>query len=73
MPPLLDCLRRSREARWIGFEGYKDTGRKINCCLIGKCQWVVVRGALLHIILTGFINLRQETTVTNQCYQLPWN
>ena len=66
-PPSLDFLRRPRAARWIEFEGYKDTGRKINGWLIDKDQWIVVREALLNIKLTGFSNLRQYTTVTNKC------
>ena len=34
---------------WIWFEGYKDTGRKLNGWLINKGQWIFVREALLHI------------------------
>ena len=36
--PLLDCLRRTMADRWIEFEGYKDTGRKLNVWLIDKVQ-----------------------------------
>ena len=50
----MDCLRRPRAARWIGFEEYKDTVRKLNGWLIDKGKWIVVGGALLPIKLTGF-------------------
>ena len=52
---MLDCIRRPIATRWIGIEGYKDTGRKLNGRLIDKGQWVVVREALLFINSTGFI------------------
>ena len=54
-------------ARWIGFERYKDTGRRMNGWVIDKSQWIVVRETLLHLNVTGFINLRKYTTVTNHC------
>ena len=41
-PPSLDCLRMPIAARWIGFEGYKDTGVKLNGWLIDKGKWIVV-------------------------------
>ena len=41
-PPSLDFLRRPILARWIEFEGYKDTGRKINGWLIDKGQWIIM-------------------------------
>ena len=63
---------RPRAAMWIGFARYRDTGRKLNGWLIDKGQWIVVREALLHLNSTGFRNLRQSTTVTNQCYLLTW-
>ena len=43
-----------RADRWIGFEGYKDTGRKLNGWLIDMVQWIVVREDLLLFKLTGF-------------------
>ena len=67
MPPLLDCLRSSRAAKWIGFERYKDTGRKMNGGLIDKGQWIVVRGDLPHLKSTGFSNLSKYSTLTNEC------
>ena len=66
-PPSLDCLRRPRAARWIEFEGYNDTGTKLNGWLIDKGQWIIVRENLLNLNSTGFRNLSQYTTVTNQC------
>ena len=48
-PPLLDCLRRPRAARWIEFEGYKDAGRKLDGWSIDKVPWIVVREDLLHL------------------------
>ena len=39
---------------WIGFEGYKDTGKKMTGWLINKGQWVFVIDYLLIINLTGF-------------------
>ena len=56
-----------RAARWTEFEVYKDTGRKLNGWLIDKVKWIFVREALLHLKSTGFRNIRQYTTVTNQC------
>ena len=44
---------------WTEFEGYKDTGRKMNGGLIDKGQWIVLREALLHLKSTVFINIRQ--------------
>ena len=55
MPPSLDFLRRPRAARWVGFEGYNETERKLNVWLIDKGQWIVVREALLLLKSTGFI------------------
>ena len=55
---------------WIGFEVYKDTGIKLNGWLIDKGQWIVVRGDLFLLKLTGFNNLWKYTTVTNQCQKL---
>ena len=52
-----------RADMWIGFEGYKDTGRKLNFWLIDKGQWVVVREALRLDSDT----LRKYTTAPNQC------
>ena len=54
MPPSLDCLRRPRLSRLVGFEGYKDTGIKLNGWYIDKVQWIVVIEALLHIKPAGF-------------------
>ena len=54
MPPSLECLGRPRAARWIGFEGYRDTGRKMNGWLIDNGQWIVVREASLLLKSTGF-------------------
>ena len=53
-PHFLDFLGRPRAARWIGFEGYKDTGRKLNGLLIYKGQWIFVIEAILLLKLTGF-------------------
>ena len=64
---LLDFLRSTRAARWIGFERYKDTGIKLNGLEIDKDQWIFVREALLHLNSTGFIHLRKYTNVINQC------
>ena len=47
---------RPREARWIEFEGYKDTVIKLNGWFIDKGEWIVVREALLHHNSTGFRN-----------------
>ena len=52
--PLLDFLRRTRAAGWIGFDGYKDTWRKLKIWFIDKGKWIVVREALLHLNSTGF-------------------
>ena len=52
---------------WTEFEGYKGTGRKLNGWLINKGQRIFAREDLIHLKSTGFINLRQYTTVTNQC------
>ena len=43
---MLYFLSRSRAARWVGFEGYNDTGRKLNGWFIGKSQWTVIIEAL---------------------------
>ena len=51
---MLDFRRRPRAAIWIGFERYKDTGRKMNGWLIDKGQWIVVREDLLLLKSTGF-------------------
>ena len=60
-------LRSPRATRWIGFEGYEYTGRKLNGWLIDKVWWIVVVEALLRLNSAGFNNLSQYTTVTNQC------
>ena len=52
----------TRATRWNEFEGYKDTGRKLNGGLIDKGHWIVAREALFHIKLTEVINIRQYTT-----------
>ena len=52
---------------WTEFEGYNDTERKLNVWLIDKGQCIVVRDDLFHIKSTGFRNICQSTTVTNQC------
>ena len=59
----MDCLRRPRAAKWIGFEGYKDTGIKLNGWLIDKGQLIVVREDLLHLKSTGFSSLRKYNTL----------
>ena len=66
-PPSLDFLRKLILSRWIEFEGYNDTGTKLNGWLIDKGQWIIVRENLLNLNSTGFRNLSQYTTVTNQC------
>ena len=50
---MLDLLSRSRAARWVGFEGYNYTGRKLNGWFIGKSQWTVIIEALIHINSIG--------------------
>ena len=40
---------------WIGFEGYKETGRKLNGWLIYKGQWIAVREDLLILKSTDFV------------------
>ena len=39
---------------WVGFEGYKDTGIKLNGWFIYKDHLIVFREALLHLNLTVF-------------------
>ena len=46
-PPLLGFIRMPGAARWVAFEGYTDTGRKLKGWLIDKGQWIVVREASL--------------------------
>ena len=43
-----------RSDRWIGIEGYKDTGRKLNIRLIYKGQCIVVIEDLILLNYNGF-------------------
>ena len=54
MLPSFDCLSRTREARWIGFDGYKYTGIKLNFWFIDKVQWIVLVETLLLLNSTVF-------------------
>ena len=54
MPPLLDFLMRPIVARWIGFELYNDTERKLKNCSMDKGQCIVLIEALLHLKPFGF-------------------
>ena len=58
---------------WIGFEGYKDTERKLNGWVIHKGKLIFFKEDLLHLNLTGFSNVSYYTSVTNQCCRFPWN